>query len=103
MENTICQALTGVRYRLENKKNSASGNIIIQGGVGSGKTMLASNLIKVLQIETDKLTGNVGKIDAEQLNKKDVALVLSKVSGGCLIIEGAGRLSERTQETMQPS
>lgn len=101
MENTICQALTGVRYRLENKKNSASGNIIIQGGVGSGKTMLASNLIRVLQIETDKLTGNVGKIDAEQLNKKDVALVLSKVSGGCLIIEGAGRLSERTQETMR--
>lgn len=101
MENTICQALTGVRYRLENKKNSASGNIIIQGGVGSGKTMLASNLIKVLQIETDKLTGNVGKIDAEQFNKKDVALVLSKVSGGCLIIEGAGRLSERTQETMR--
>lgn len=101
MENTICQALTGVRYRLENKKNSASGNIIIQGGVGSGKTMLASNLIKVLQIETDKLTGNVGKIDAEQLNKKDVALVLSKVSGGCLIIEGAGRLSECTQETMR--
>lgn len=101
MESTICQALTGVRYRLENKKNSASGNIIIQGGVGSGKTMLASNLIKVLQIETDKLPGNVGKIDAEQLNKKDVALVLSKVSGGCLIIEGAGRLSERTQETMR--
>lgn len=101
MESTICQALTGVRYRLENKKNSASGNIIIQGGVGSGKTMLASNLIKVLQIETDKLTGNVGKIDAEQLNKKDVALVFSKVSGGCLIIEGAGRLSERTQETMR--
>jgi len=101
MENTICQALTGARFRLENKKNSASGNIIIQGGVGSGKTMLASNLIKVLQIETDKLSGNVGKIDAEQLNKKDVAMVLSKVSGGCLIVEGAGRLSERTQETMR--
>ena len=101
MENTICPALTGARFRLENKKNSASGNIIIQGGVGSGKTMLASNLIKVLQIETDKLSGNVGKIDAEQLNKKDVAMVLSKVSGGCLIVEGAGRLSERTQETMR--
>lgn len=101
MENTICQALTGARFRLENKKNSASGNIIIQGGVGSGKTMLASNLIKVLQIETDKLSGNVGKIDADQLNKKDVAMVLSKVSGGCLIVEGAGRLSERTQETMR--
>ena len=101
MENTICQALTGARFRLENKKNSASGNIIIQGGVCSGKTMLASNLIKVLQIETDKLLGNVGKIDAEQLNKKDVAMVLSKVSGGCLIVEGAGRLSERTQETMR--
>ncbi len=101
MENTICQALTGARYRIENKKNSASGNIIIQGGIGSGKTMLASNLIKVLQMETGKLMGNVGRIEADQLNKKDIALVLSKVEGGCLIIESAGSLTERTQETLR--
>ena len=92
MENTICQALTGVRYRLENKKNSASGNIIIQGGVGSGKTMLASNLIKVLQIETDKLTGNVGKIDAEQLNSMDLMQFKSQLKGNCLLVTRAADL-----------
>lgn len=101
MESTICQALAGTKYRLENKKNSATGNIIIQGEAGSGKTMLASNIIKVLQIETGKLNGSVGKIDADQLNKKDVNLVVPKVQGGCLIIEKAGGLSEETMETMR--
>lgn len=101
MEKTIVQALTGTRHHLMNRKNSASGNILIQGGVGSGKTMLASNLIKVLQIETGKLTGPVGKIDATQLNKKDVTKVLTKVEEGCLIIEGAGALDEKTQETLR--
>lgn len=96
MESTICQVLTGAKYRLENKKNSLTGNIIIQGGVGSGKTMLASNLIKVLQNETGKITGNVGKIDAQQLNDKQVSAVVSKVKGGCLIVERAGNLSEKT-------
>lgn len=96
MESTICQALTGAKYRLENKKNSMSGNIIIQGSVGSGKTMLASNLIKVLQNETGKIAGNVGKIDAQQLNDKQVSVVVSKVKGGCLIVERAGKLSEKT-------
>ncbi len=101
MESTICQALTGVRYHLEQRNNSAVGNIIIQGGVGSGKTMLASNLIKVLQMETGKLEGNTGKIDAAQLNRKDIAGVFSKVDGGSLIVEQAGMLSEAAMETMR--
>ena len=101
MESTICQALTGIRHHLENRTSSVVGNVIIQGGAGSGKTMLASNIIKVLQIETGKLQGNVGKIDAAQLNKKDVKAVLPKVSGGCLIIEQAGDLNEKTMESMR--
>jgi hypothetical protein len=77
------------------------GNILILGGSGSGKTMLASNLIKVLQMQTGKLTGSVGKIDALQLNQKDVAKVFSMVNGGSLIIEGAGDLTEKTAETLR--
>lgn len=101
MESSICQALTGARYHLENRTNSGAGNIIIQGGIGSGKTMLASNIIKVLQKETGKLMGNVGKIDAAQLNNKDVKVVFPKVEGGCLIVEQAGDLNEETMESMR--
>lgn len=101
MESSICQALTGAKYHLEKKRDSAHGNMIIQGGVGSGKTMLASNLIKVLQMETGRLQGNTGKIDARQLNIKDIAAVFTKVNDGCLIIEGAGDLSEKATETLR--
>ncbi|MDD6194169.1 MAG: hypothetical protein PUB19_04630 [Lachnospiraceae bacterium] len=101
MESSICQALTGARYHLDNRAGSGAGNFIIQGGVGSGKTMLASNIIKVLQTETGKLGGNVGKIDAAQLNHKDVKAVLPKVEGGCLIIEQAADLNEETMESMR--
>ncbi len=101
MENTICQALTGSKSHISNRKNSATGNIIIQGSKGSGKTMLASNLIKVIQNETGKQTGPAGKIDAEQLNKKDIPTVLSKVEGGSLIIEDASVLTEATIETLR--
>lgn len=101
MKNTICQALTGAKSHIETRKNSATGNIIIQGITGSGKTMLASNLIKVLQNETGKLMGPAGKIDAEQLNKKDIAAVMSKVEGGSLIIEHASQLTEASMETLR--
>lgn len=101
MKNTICQALTGAKSHIETRKNSATGNIIIQGITGSGKTMLASNLIKVLQNETGKLMGPAGKIDAEQLNKKDIAAVMSKVEGGSLIIEHASNLTESSMETLR--
>ena len=101
MKNTICQALTGAKSHIETRKNSATGNIIIQGIMGSGKTMLASNLIKVLQNETGKLMGPAGKIDAEQLNKKDIAAVMSKVEGGSLIIEHASKLTEASMETLR--
>ncbi|MBQ2089859.1 MAG: hypothetical protein II472_06515 [Lachnospiraceae bacterium] len=101
MKNTICQALTGAKSHIETRKNSATGNIIIQGITGSGKTMLASNLIKVLQNETGKLMGPAGKIDAEQLNKKDIAAVMSKVEGGSLIIEHASKLTEASMETLR--
>lgn len=96
MEDQLCGALNGAIRHLKSDETSNSGNIIIQGGRGCGKTVLATSLIKVLQNETDKLQGKIGKINAEALNRKDVQGLLTKVSGGVLIIEHAGELEHET-------
>ena len=89
MEEQICQALTGAARHLITGKDASTGNMVIQGGSGSGKTVLATAMVKALQKETGKPKGKVGKIEASALNKKDVASLLKKISGGCLIIEKA--------------
>ena len=53
-------------------------------------------MVKALQKETGKLSGKIGRIEAAVLNKKDVAVLLKKVAGGCLIVEKAGELSRET-------
>ena len=93
MEEQICQALTGAARHLITGKDASTGNMVIQGGSGSGKTVLATAMVKALQKETGKPKGKVGKIEASALNKKDVASLLKKISGGCLIIEKADRKS----------
>lgn len=100
MESSICQALTGAKYRLERNANSSTGNIIVQGGKGCGKTMMASSLVKVLQKEIQKPRGNVGKIDGEKLNHKDLQALFQKIQGGCLIIENAGAITRETAVTL---
>ncbi len=100
MESTVCAALTGARTRLTNSTNASSGNIIIQGTAGSGKTMMATNLIQVLQKEIDKPNGNIGKIDGDKLNDKDIQKLFSKIQGGCLIIEKAGEITRETAVTL---
>ena len=96
MEEQLCQALTGASQHLAKGMTAGTGNMIIQGGSGSGKTVLAMSMIKALQKETGKPNGKIGKIEASVLNQKDVAALLKKVAGGCLIIEKAGDLSRET-------
>lgn len=96
MEEQLCQALTGASQHLTKGTTAGTGNMIIQGGSGSGKTVLATSMIKALQKETGKPNGKIGKIEASVLNQKDVAALLKKVAGGCLIIEKAGDLSRET-------
>lgn len=90
MEDQICKAYNAVLDRFNRKENASTGNLIIQGEQGCGKTMLATSFIKVLQKDGEQLTGKMGKIDAAALNKKDVQQVVRKITGGCLIIERAG-------------
>lgn len=100
MEQQICQVLTGVKKRRGKSITSSEGNIIVQGGPGSGKTVLATDLIKVIQQETRQVGGKVGKIEASSLNQKDIPDLLKKVRGGCLIIEKAGDINRETAVKM---
>ena len=93
MEEQICLALSGIASRLESGQSAKTGNLIVQGGSGTGKTVFATNFIKALQKMTGKPNGNIGKVEADVLNKKDIGKLYTKIAGGCLIIEGAGKLS----------
>ena len=96
MEKQLCRALAGVVNRLKESSNASTGNLIIQGSQGCGKTVLATSIVKVLQMECGKPNGRIGKIDAEALNKKDLHQLLKKIAGGCLIIEQAGEINRET-------
>lgn len=96
MENQISIALHQAEKYLTGGQTPATGNILIQGGKGCGKTVLATGLIKSLQKKVRRPKGKIGKIDAETLNKKDISELLKKVAGGCLIIERAGAISRET-------
>ncbi len=75
---------------------SSTGNILLVGRSGSGKTVLAINLVKAIQHARRMRTGKLAKISAASLNKKLVREVLSKLHGGSLIIEKAGDLADDT-------
>lgn len=96
MERQICTVLSNASVKLASDESSASGNILIQGGAGCGKTVLATALIKALQKELKRPNAKIGKIDAKALNKKDIAKLLQKIAGGFLIIERAGGLNRET-------
>ncbi len=100
MEDQLCAAIKAASAHLLKTETAGTGNVIIQGGQGCGKTVLATSLIKVLQRETGELKGKIGKIDAASLNTKDIQGLLKKVAGGCLIIERAGDLTREAAVTL---
>lgn len=96
MEQQLCQVLEGTLHRRGNTNTSATGNIVIMGGRGSGKTVLATDIIKAVQKSGGHTGGKIGKIAASSLNQKDLSQLLKKIAGGYLIVEKAGDLSQET-------
>ncbi len=79
---------------------SRIGNLVIIGRKGSGKTVLAVDVVKAIQKSRRLKQGKVGIVSAEALNRKDVATILEKLHGGAIIIEKASKLNRRTIDTM---
>ena len=97
MERQICNVLSSAsRHLAENDRTSRSGNIIIQGYPGSGKTRMAADILQAIQEKTGRHFGTPGRIYADSLNDKDLSQIIDKVRGGCLIIEKAGDLNKET-------
>ena len=99
MRESIVEVINGTAKHLENP-NTGGGSIVIVGEQGSGKTQMATNIIKVLQNKTGNPKGGIGKISGEKLNEKDIQKLYSKIQGGCLIIECAGGISKETAVTL---
>lgn len=96
MEDQIRQILLGVKSRLGNSVTSLTGNILIQGEEGSGKTVFATSLIKAIEKEVGNEDAKIGKISASSLNGKDFAALIPQIDGGYLIIDKAGELNRET-------
>ena len=99
MKESITKVINGTAKHLENPADNG-GSIVIIGEQGSGKTQMATNIIKVLQNKTGSPKGGIGKISGEKLNEKDIQKLYSKIQGGCLIIECAGGISKETAVTL---
>lgn len=98
MEEQISSALSALRTSMAGI-TSATGNVMIIGDKGCGKTMMANKLAKETQKLYPRPGARVGKINAGSLNAKDAATVLGKVRGGYLILEDVGRLTiQKAQE-----
>lgn len=97
MEKQICQAMDAIIHK-KDLDTSCTGNIIIEGGRGSGKTALALDLIKALKNEHVVAGRSVGKINGDILNKTSIVDLFAKIHGGFLIIEKAGAMTKETIE-----
>ena len=78
------------------KGTSSTGNLLIIGNKGNGKTVLAVDVVKAIQKQRSIRQGKVAIVTGDSLNKKKISDIVSKLYGGALIIEKAGKMNEKT-------
>ena len=75
---------------------SKTGNLLIIGNKGNGKTVLAVDVVKAIQKQRNIRQGKVAIVTGDSLNKKKISDIFDKLHGGALIIEKAGKMNEKT-------
>ena len=96
MSEQLVDVLEQDRNCTNRRGTSNTGNLLIIGNKGNGKTVLAVDVVKAIQKQRKIRQGRVAIITGEALNKKKISDIIAKLYGGALIIEKAGKLSERT-------
>ena len=95
MSEQIVEVLDNDR-RAQREGTSKTGNLVIIGRKGSGKTVLAVDIVKAIQKQRNLKQGKVAIVTGESLNKKELTNIIQKLRGGAIIIERAGKLNSRT-------
>ena len=100
MSEQIVEVLENDKQCKSRYGTSRIGNLVIIGRKGSGKTVLAVDIVKAIQKARRRKPGKMAIVTAESLNKKDVKEIFGKLQGGAIIIEKASRLNRRTIDAM---
>ena len=95
MSEQIVEVLDNDR-RTQREGTSKTGNLLVIGRKGSGKTVLAVDIVKAIQKQRNLKQGKVAIVTGESLNKKELTNIIQKLRGGAIIIEHAGKLNSRT-------
>ncbi len=95
MSEQIVEVLDNDR-RAQREGTSKTGNLLVIGRKGSGKTVLAVDIVKAIQKQRNLKQGKVAIVTGESLNKKELSNIIQKLRGGAIIVEKAGKLNSRT-------
>ena len=95
MSEQIVEVLDNDR-RARKEGTSRTGNLLVIGRKGSGKTVLAVDIVKAIQKQRNLKQGKVAIVTGESLNKKELTNIIQKLRGGAIIVEKAGKLNSRT-------
>ena len=95
MSEQIVEVLDNDRHA-QREGTSKTGNLLVIGRKGSGKTVLAVDIVKAIQKQRNLKQGKVAIVTGESLNKKELTNIIQKLRGGAIIIEHAGKLNSRT-------
>ena len=99
LREQIVEALYDVQINASDK-TSKTGNVIVMGGRETGKTRLISGLIPAICKELNLEASKVAYVFADQINGKNIAEIVKKMSGGFLVIENANQLTKETVEQL---